>query len=132
MAANHLQHLGRRLARLEELGPGGRVLSHLRPLGIVERAGLRDDLRRHRQLAEVVHGRGKLEERELALAEAQLAADAHADRGDTLRVLPKGVVRRARILHERLQAAGMDAVAGLQEPGGVADRHVSLRSGFHR
>src|SRR5204863_2606639 len=126
------QYLGRRLAGLEQLGAGRGMRAHRDPLGVVERARLCDDLRWDRELAQVVDGRGELEELQLTVAEAELASDTHADRGDAPRMLQEGVVRFAGVSDERVEPAGVDPMSGRDDSGCAADRPVSLRSGFHR
>src|SRR5581483_2246335 len=61
--------------RLDELLAEERVLAQRQPLRVRWPALLREDLRRHLELADVVEERGPVEQVELVLGEAELLAD---------------------------------------------------------
>jgi hypothetical protein len=131
MAPHDLDHLGRRVARREQIRARGRVVPHRRPLVGVEGPRLRDDLRRHAQLAEIVDDRSKLEQLELVLREAQLATDAHADLRHALRMLEERVVALARPLEERVDQTAVHPVTSGNPARSVAGGLMGIRCGFH-
>src|SRR2546423_641981 len=63
-----------------------RVLSHLEPLGLVERRGLAKDCVGHSDLPDVVEERAELERDRLLRAESEFATEPEAEGDDALRV----------------------------------------------
>src|SRR5919197_484989 len=129
MAAYDRKHLRMRVAGREQLGPGCRVAPHRLPLALVEGTGLRDDLGRDDELAQVVHLRGQLEEPQLSRREPELAAHADADRSHVPGVLPKGLVRGTCVLDGRVDARPVAATREALDRVASADASARAAAG---
>ena len=89
---------------LQGAGAPDRVLAHDRPLGVVERAGLVQDLVGHADLAEVVQVRGDAQVLQLVAGDADAAGDLLAERHDRAAVLARVAVAQVQQRGERLDA----------------------------
>src|SRR5947209_14929893 len=80
-----------------------RVLSHLEPLGLVERRGLAKDRVGHSDLSDVVEERAELERDRLLRAESEFASQSEAEGDDALRVAARLRVALVERCRQRLE-----------------------------
>jgi len=90
MVEDGVGDLTREAGELQEVAAGPAVLLDDGELRRAQARGLAEDLSRHGDLADVVHGRGKAQQSDLVIGVAQASRDLHRELGDAT-LVPGGI-----------------------------------------
>ena len=124
MVEDGVGDLTREAGELQEVAAGPAVQLDDGELRRAQARGLAEDLSRHGDLADVVHGRGKAQQSDLVIGVAQASRDLHRELGDATLVpggigvaCPHGAGERGhRALHGLLQLGEAEQAVLQREP----------------